>query len=186
MDAVAVGVSYASNAVTASSFLGGGVMEAGLDAKIETRIAELGFELVELESAGSKARPILRIRIDRPNSDAGVTLDDCAHVSRELESFLDENPDISERYVLEVSSPGVERPLVKRSDYDRFAGKEVSLKTTESIEDLGKKVEGVLRGIDERGVVELDVKGRAVKIPHEQIKKAHLVFNWNDKPVKKE
>lgn len=161
-------------------------MEAGIEREVETRISELGFELVELERAGSKARPILRIRIDRPNSDAGVTLEDCSHVSRQLETFLDENPDIGERYVLEVSSPGVERPLIKRSDYDRFAGKEIAVKTSQSIEDLGKRFEGVLRGIDERGVVELDVAGKSIKVPHDQIKKANLVYRWNDKPVKKE
>ena len=160
--------------------------EAGIEQEIETRIGTLGFELVELERAGSKARPILRIRIDRPNSDAGVTLEDCSHVSRELETFLDENPELGERYVLEVSSPGVERPLVKRGDYERFAGKEIAVKTSQAIEDLGKRVEGVLRGIDERGVVTLDVNGRAIEVPHDQIKKAHLVYRWNDKPVKKE
>ena len=160
--------------------------EEGLEREIEGRIDSLGFELVELERAGSKARPILRIRIDRPGSDAGVTLDDCSHVSRELETFLDENPDLSERYVLEVSSPGVERPLVRRTDYERFAGKEIAIKTTESIEDLGKRVEGVLRGIDASDVVEIDVAGRTVKVPHSRIKKANLVYRWNDKPVKRE
>jgi ribosome maturation factor RimP len=160
--------------------------EAGIEQEIETRIGTLGFELVELERAGSKARPILRIRIDRPDTDAGVTLEDCSHVSRALEAFLDENPELGERYVLEVSSPGVERPLVKRSDYERFAGKEIAVKTNQAIEDLGKRLEGVLRGIDERGVVTLDVNGRTVEVPHDQIKKAHLVYRWNDKPVKKE
>jgi ribosome maturation factor RimP len=153
--------------------------DEGLEREIESRIDGLGFELVELERVGSKARPILRIRIDRPNSDAGVTLDDCSHVSRELEHYLDENPNLGERYVLEVSSPGVERPLVKPSDYQRFAGKEIAIKTSEAIGDLGKRVEGVLRGIDERGVVELDVKGRTIEIERGNIKKAHLVYRWD-------
>lgn len=160
--------------------------EEGLEREIEAAIDRLGFELVELERAGSKARPILRLRIDRPGSEAGVTLDDCSHVSRELETFLDANPDLGERYVLEVSSPGVERPLVKRADYERFAGKEIAVKTSQAIEDLGKRVEGVLRGINDRDVVELDVNGRTVEVPHDQIKKANLVYRWNDKPVKKE
>lgn len=182
MDAVAVGVLFALFAVTASSFWRrGGMADDGLEREIEARIDGLGFELVELERVGSKARPILRIRIDRPNSDAGVTLDDCSRVSRELENYLDESPELGERYVLEVSSPGVERPLVKPSDYQRFAGKEVAIKTSEAIGDLGKRVEGVLRGIDERDVVELDVQGRTVEVPREQIKKAHLVFRWEDR-----
>ena len=155
--------------------------EEALEREIESRIDDLGFELVELERVGSKARPILRIRIDRPNSDAGVTLDDCSRVSRELESYLDANPVVGERYVLEVSSPGVERPLVKRADYERFAGKEVSIKTSEALGELGKRVEGVLRGIDERDVVALDVQGRTVEVPRDQIKKAHLVYRWEEK-----
>jgi ribosome maturation factor RimP len=157
------------------------MVDEGLEREIESRIAGLGYELVELEQVGSKARPILRIRIDRPDSDAGVTLDDCSRVSRELETYLDESPELSERYVLEVSSPGVERPLVKPRDYQRFTGKEIAIKTSEAIGDLGKRVEGVLRGIDEKGVVELDVKGRTVEVPRDQIRKAHLVFRWDEK-----
>lgn len=158
--------------------------DEGLEREIETRIGELGFELVELERVGSKARPILRIRIDRPNSDAGVTLDDCSRVSRALEQYLDENPDLGERYVLEVSSPGVERPLVRPSDYRRFAGKEVAIKTSEAVGDLGKRVEGVLRGIDERDVVALEVAGRTIEIERGNIKKAHLVYRWDAKKNK--
>jgi ribosome maturation factor RimP len=155
--------------------------DEALAGELEARIERLGYELVELERVGSKARPILRIRIDRPGSEGGVTLEDCSLVSRELESYLDQSPELGERYVLEVSSPGVERPLVKRADYERFAGKEVSIKTSEAVEDLGKRVEGVLRGIDERDVVELDVKGRTVAVPRDQIRKAHLVFRWDQK-----
>lgn len=154
--------------------------DEALEREIESRIDDLGYELVELERAGAKARPILRIRIDRPGSDQGVTLDDCARVSRELESFLDAKEDLGERYVLEVSSPGVERPLVKRSDYERFAGREVAIKTGAAVGDLGKRIEGVLRGINDRDVVELDVKGRTVEVDRDNIRKAHLVYRWGD------
>ena len=161
--------------------------DEALEQQIESRIDALGYELVELERAGGKARPILRLRIDRPGSEQGVTLDDCSRVSRELETFLDENPDLGERYVLEVSSPGVERPLVKPKDYERFAGKEVSIKTKEAIGDLGKRVEGVLRGINDRDVVQLEVGGQTIEVERANIKKAHLVFRWADgKPTKSE
>lgn len=153
--------------------------EEALDQAIESRVAASGFELVELERVGSKTRPILRLRIDKPGSDAGVTLEDCARVSRELEAYLDENPTLGERYVLEVSSPGVERPLVKRADYERFAGKEVSIKTSEAIGDRGKRIEGVLRGISESDVIALDVNGETVEVPRTNIKKAHLVYRWD-------
>ena len=155
--------------------------DEGLESAVETRLASLGFDLVELERAGSKARPILRIRMEKQGSDAAVTLDDCAHVSRELESFLDQHPALSERYVLEVSSPGLERPLVRRRDFERFAGKEVAIKTASAVEDLGKRIEGVLRGIDERDVVAVDVDGRTIEVERDNIKKAHLVFKWGDK-----
>ena len=154
--------------------------EEALDQQIESRIAAAGFELVELERVGSKTRPILRIRIDRLDSNAGVTLEDCTRVSRELETFLDENPTLGERYVLEVSSPGVERPLVKRADYERFAGKEVSIKTSEAVGDMGKRIEGVLRGINESDVIALEVKGQTIEVPRTNIKKAHLVYRWGD------
>src|ERR1041384_1072437 len=109
-------------------------MDEGLKREIETRVAALGFELVDLETAGAKTRPILRLRIDLPDGSTpgqGVTVADCARVSRDVESFLDERGEVGERYVLEVSSPGLERPLVKRGDYERFADKEVMVQTRE-------------------------------------------------------
>ena len=155
--------------------------DEGLEREVEMRIESLGYELVELERAGSKARPILRIRIDKPGTEGGITLDDCSQVSRQLESYLDTYPGLSERYVLEVSSPGVERPLVKRRDFERFAGREVAIRTHSAVEELGKRFEGVLRGIDDRDVVQLDVEGRTVEVERDNIRKAHLVFRWEDK-----
>ena len=157
-------------------------MDEALDREIEKRIEALGFELVELERAGSKARPILRIRVDKPNTtpEKGVTLADCTRVSRDVEAFLDAKEDLSERYVLEVSSPGIERPLVKPGDYERFAGKDVAIKTSQSVGERGKRVEGVLRGLSGNDEVELEVEKEIVRIPRTDIKKAHLVFRWNE------
>ena len=157
-------------------------MDEALDREIEKRIEALGFELVELERAGSKARPILRIRVDKPATtpEKGVTLEDCTKVSRDVEAFLDAKEDLSERYVLEVSSPGIERPLVKPRDYERFAGKDVAIKTSQSVGVRGKRVEGVLRGLSGNDEVELEVEKEIVRIPRTDIKKAHLVFRWNE------
>lgn len=154
-------------------------MDEALQSEIETRIASLGFELVELEQAGSKTRPILRLRIDREGSapGQGVTVDDCTQVSRAVESFLDENGEISERYVLEVSSPGVERPLNKPHDFERFAGQRVAIKTSEAVGDLGKRVEGTLKGISDDRVT-IVINDQPVEIARSNIKKAHLVFEW--------
>jgi ribosome maturation factor RimP len=157
------------------------VADDAFEREIEARVGELGFELVELERAGSKTRPILRLRIDREGSapGQGVSLEDCARVSRAVESYLDEREELSERYVLEVSSPGIERPLVKRQDFERFAGQEVAIKTAQPVADLGKRVEGVLRGIGADDRVQLEVSGRTVEIARAEIKKAHLVFRWD-------
>ena len=88
-------------------------MTDSLESEIERRVAELGFELVELERAGDRRRPILRIYVDTPDSvpgQPGISLDQCAAVSRAVEPYLDEREDIADTYVVEVSSPGVERP----------------------------------------------------------------------------
>jgi ribosome maturation factor RimP len=77
-----------------------------LAGELEQRLEALGYEMVELEQVGQKRRPILRLKIDRPDSTpgAGVTVEDCRIVSRALESYLDERPGMAEAYVLEVSS----------------------------------------------------------------------------------
>ena len=95
-----------------------------IEGDLESRVEALGLELVNLEWAGSGARPIMRLRVDWTDSKpgAGITVGDCARVSRELERWLDQHPAVPERYVLEVSSPGVERPLKRRRDYERFVG----------------------------------------------------------------
>jgi len=170
-------------------------MDDALEREIETRIEALGFEIVELEQSGSRTRPILRIRIDHreaavPEPGAAlparaVTVEDCTRVSRAIEALLDEIPDVGERYVLEVSSPGLERPLVKPRDYERFAGREVAIKTSHALDELGKRVQGVLQGISARDVVTVDVDGKPVAIELGNIKKAHLVFNWDDARKKK-
>ena len=113
----------------------------GLRDRIEPRLHDqveaLGFEVVELEWAGKSRRPILRLRVDRPDSvpGKGISVDDCAVVSRALEQWLDE--EFPERYVLEVSSPGIERPLVRPRDWVRFAGQRVLVHGTRVLGDQG-------------------------------------------------
>ena len=158
--------------------------DASLDQTLETQVEELGFELVEVERAGSKTRPVLRLRIDRPDSapGEGVTVDDCARVSRSLEEYLDKLPELEQRYVLEVSSPGVERPLVRRRDFERFTGREVAVSGREALAGRAKRLEGELLGVagdgsDERLRLRL-ADGEEVEIPRAEVKRAHLVFRW--------
>lgn len=154
-----------------------------LDQEIESRVSDLGFDLVQLEWAGNRARPILRLRVERQIGDGSVTLDDCAHVSRALEAWLDEDPRLPERYVLEVSSPGVERPLVRDRDFERFRGSRVKVTGAEVLAGVGKRLEGELLGLDEQEgtgpVVRLRLRGGdEVRIPRSDIEGARLVYEW--------
>jgi ribosome maturation factor RimP len=100
---------------------------------IRDHVAALGFELVDLQRAGTRDRPVLKLRVDRPDSrpGQGVTTEDCAAVSRSLEPFLESRGLVGPRYVLEVSSPGVERPLTRPEHWRRFAGERARVRTSE-------------------------------------------------------
>ena len=157
--------------------------EPALERQLEQRVAALGYEVVEVERAGSKSRPVLRVRIDRADSEPGrgVTLDDCSRVSRALEELLDSDERMVERYVLEVSSPGLERPLVRDRDFERFAGREVALLGHESLAGRGRRLEGELLGL-EAGRVRVRLgHGEVVDIPRAEIARAHLIFRWEDR-----
>lgn len=161
-------------------------MSAALEQWIEEEVERLGYEVVELERAGSKNRPIFRLRIDRPDSTRGdgVTVDDCTRVSRALEQSLDERGDLSSRYVLEVSSPGIERPLVRPRDFERFAGEEIAVVGRSPIHGKSKRVEGELVGLRGEGdgeqIVVRTSKGEEVEIPRRAATKVHLVYRWDD------
>ena len=162
-------------------------MAEELERQIEERVSGLGYELVELERAGSKARPILRIRVDVPGSrpGAGVSVDDCARVSRVVEEYLDEASDVPERYVLEVSSPGVERPLVRPADFSRFAGRDIAVKMSQALANGAKRVEGELVGlevVDGQEHIRLrQSDGSTMDIPRADVTRANLVFRWGER-----
>ncbi len=154
-----------------------------IEQELEERITALGFELVLLEWAGSRKRPIMRIRMDRPGSEleSSVTVDDCAEVSRALEAWLDEHEDVPERYVLEVSSPGVERPLVRPRDWERFAGRAVAVTGHRVLAERSTRLEAELLGLDPEpqptARLRLD-DGSEVGVPLADIKGARLLFDW--------
>jgi ribosome maturation factor RimP len=100
-----------------------------LEAVVNAELDAAGFDLVELRRAGSKARPLIEVRIDRRDGGA-VSVDDCASVSRLLEARLDESGLVPDRYVLQVSSPG-DRPLRSADEWKRFAGRWVSVLSPE-------------------------------------------------------
>ncbi len=157
-----------------------------LEQDLEKRVDELGYELVELERAGTRARPVFRVRVDRPDAEpgAGITIEECARVSRALEPLLDERLGSGGRYVVEVSSPGVERPLVRPRDFERFAGREVALRGYGPLAERSRRLEGELLGLvgegDEARIRMRLADGEEVDIPRRDVARAHLVFRWED------
>ncbi|CAN5808912.1 ribosome maturation factor RimP [soil metagenome] len=155
-----------------------------LHREISGKVEALGFEMVELEQAGHKRRPIFRLRIDRPDSEpgSGVTVEECRVVSRAIEGFLAELPGMAETYELEVSSPGVERPLTRSGDFERFAGQEVALHGKAVLAGKSRRLEGELLGLRAEGPGEMValrlVSGEEIEVPRDQITRAHLVFRW--------
>ncbi|MEI6209689.1 MAG: ribosome maturation factor RimP [Desulfuromonadales bacterium] len=139
----------------------------------------LGVELVDIEYGKVGRDAVLRLFIDK---EGGVTLDDCADVSRELSLILDVEDVISCNYTLEVSSPGLDRPLKKQSDYERFAGRLIKVRTYEPLPDgKGNKRKTFLGKLDGLvdGVVTLTlVEGQTASIPLERVAKANLEFEF--------
>lgn len=157
-------------------------MAESLEREIERRVEEMGFELVELERAGDRRKPILRVYVDIPDSvpgQPGISLDQCAAVSRALEPHLDEREDLADTYVVEVSSPGVERPLTRPRDWERFAGQEVALKGRGVLAGRARRLEGTLLGLREGDAVALRLPdGEEVEIPLADVERGNLVYRW--------
>lgn len=131
---------------------------------------DLGLELVHAEVAGPDNKPIVRIFIDKPG---GVTHDDCSSMSVQVGTVLDVEDFIHAAYTLEVSSPGLERGLYKRADYERFAGSFAKLKTGQPVNGQ-RNFRGQLLGIDGDNLLFEDRTSGRVSLPLESITKAHL------------
>lgn len=141
----------------------------------ETLCESLSLDLVHVEFQREPGGRILRVFIDKPG---GAGLDDCVRVSRQLGDLLDVYLDADAIYNLEVSTPGPERPLGKVSDFDRFKGKIVKIRTRKPI-DGQKNFTGKLLGITE-GIVSLEKQDITVAIPHLEIAKARIVDNYGE------
>lgn len=141
----------------------------------EELCASEAMELVLAEYDHQKTDDIIRIYIDK---ESGVTLDDCVVISRRLSDLLDIHLDSGQAYRLEVSSPGIERPLVKPSDFERFKGRRIKIKTKNRIEEQ-KMFTGVLLGISEE-IVNLQSRDKVFGIPHGEISRARLVSDVGD------
>jgi len=138
---------------------------------VEPLLESEGMELVDVEYQREGRGWTLRIYIDKGG---GVTLDDCVAVSRQLEYMLDVKLDIEEPYLLEVSSPGLDRKLKKEKDFNHFRGRKAIVQTDSPVEGR-KYFKGTIDGYVE-GMVNLIVDGRPIAIPFNKIKKARLDY----------
>ncbi len=136
----------------------------------EPLLTDLGFELVDVVFATEYGRKVLRFFIDKPG---GVTIDDCTQASRDLSTLLDVQDPIPQRYTLEVSSPGLDRPLVKEKDFIRYAGKKVKIKTKEPIEGR-RNFKATIDSVGDKSISVTDFDGRRFVIELAQIDRARL------------
>jgi len=161
-------------------------MRVELEAELTRLVIGLGFDLVSVEWGGSHRRPLLRLRVDHPDAPPGrssVTADECAAISRAVGEYLEESADLDGAFILEVSSPGVERPLVRPDDFDRFAGERVVIRGYGRLPGGERQVEGTLLGVRGAGQarrVALEVEGRQLELPLASIAKATLAYCWED------
>jgi ribosome maturation factor RimP len=145
-----------------------------LSALIEPVVTGQGYELVEVEWK-NEAGWILRVFIDKPG--ASVGLDDCTQVSRELSAVLDVEDAIAVAYSLEVSSPGLNRPLKKESDFKRFVGKKAKIRTRHPVGETRRNFSGTLVAV-EGGKVKIDVGDQVCEVPVDDVEKANLVYEF--------
>ncbi len=125
---------------------------------LEPIVEEKGLDLVEVEFVKEGANWYLRIFIDK---DGGVTIDDCEDVSRQLEVKLDETDPIEQAYILEVSSPGIDRPLKKDKDFEKYKGEVIDVKLYQAV-DGTKQFQGKLLGLED-GIISLEEENGTIR-----------------------
>lgn len=139
-------------------------------ATVEPVVTGLGYELVGVEHGGGPGNGLLRVYID---TEQGVTVDDCATVSEALSAALDVEDPIREAYTLEVSSPGVNRPLFERADFERFTGSRVFVRLEREL-DGRRRFKGLLQRVEADEIV-VEVDGRDWRLPLDGVEEAHLI-----------
>jgi ribosome maturation factor RimP len=143
-----------------------------IESLIEPALQDLGYHLVTVMLVGTK-RLKLQILIERIDGNP-VSINDCVRASRELSALLDVADPIEKSYVLEVSSPGLDRPLVKKEDFIRFVGSKIKLETHDLVEG-SRRFKGLLQAADEREIMIMDEqRNQPVSLRYEQIAKAKL------------
>jgi ribosome maturation factor RimP len=150
------------------------VMRADMQDLLEPGAEALGFEVLAVELTGSPGQSVLRVYIDGPE---GVTVDDCAAASQQFSAILDVEDPIAGKYVLEVSSPGLDRPLTRVKHFQAVVGQQVRVRTNEAVAGR-KRFRGELRSVDSEDL-EMVVDGEVYRIPLASVAKARLVPEYD-------
>ena len=137
---------------------------------VEPVVEGLGYEMVGAVFGGRSGDRILRVYIDKPG---GVAIDDCELVSGQVSAILDVDDPIGEAYVLEISSPGIDRPLFREADYRRFVGETAFIRLTQPLEGR-RRFKGTLSGVEE-GAIVIEVDGLVWRLPLDAVEEAHLI-----------
>ncbi len=148
-------------------------MESAIAQIINPKLVELGIELVDIKYTREGGYWFLRVFIDKPS---GIGLEDCQLVSEIIDPLLDEHDPIPHTYTLEVSSPGLDRPLKKTADFVKFTGENVKLTTYIPVEGK-RKFKGKIIAAENHSVI-LDVDGASIVLPLEQIALARLMPDY--------
>ena len=137
---------------------------------LEPGVRALGFEMLTVETTGQGNSSVLRVYIDSPE---GITVEDCARVSDQVSAILDVEDPLPNRYTLEVSSPGFDRPLCRLNHFEAVVGHKVKVRTTVQV-DGRMRFTGTLTGVTAE-IVTLDIDGQVHAVPMDNILKARLV-----------
>lgn len=142
---------------------------------IEPVLKDMGIELVDVEYLSEQGRWILRIYVDKQG---GITVDDCARVSREIEDLIEVDDIFDQPYVLEVSSPGLNRPLKKERDFVRVQGEKIKVRMQRPLNGR-RNFTGYLHGVKD-GVAHIDLTEGRVALPLDGMERANLVYDFNE------
>jgi len=157
-------------------------MNETLEALVASEIEPLGLELFEMKVGGSKGRPVIDVRVEREDGER-VTVDNCAAASRAIESKLDAEGFGGGNYVLEVSSPGIERPLRSAKDWTRFVGKTAVVTANVPGDPAGRRTDEVeIAGVEgdagKEIVIVRNERGDERRFPLAAVERARLAFHW--------
>src|SRR5687768_180518 len=141
---------------------------------VEPTVERLGFELVAVEWVGGGGGPVLRLSVD---SETGVSADDCGLISEQISPLLDEKDPFPQAWHLEVSSPGIERPVQRLQDFERFVGFRIKIRAVEGAPR--RRLSGMLSAVDGDEII-VNVDGVEHRLALEAVERAHLVLDLDE------